>query len=288
MNRFAPSNVRLACVALAFAALGGVGALGSAGVNAQEPPAAAPGDEGAAAEASTAAPAWFDKGRESLGEIILESSKNVFSATFYVVLLLFSMAAMAVALERLVRLRRGRVVPARLVRRLRELIERREDTLENLRALGDSSRTPLANVLRAGVVRAGRPLPEVEKSMEDAAAREMAAMRARHRPLGTIGSVAPLVGLLGTVVGMIIAFRVSSLEGVGKAELLAEGIYLALMTTAAGLTIAIPCLLLAAWFNTRVEKYMRDIDEALMDTMPSFARMENNVDHQGSGPRSRP
>ena len=137
--------------------------------------------------------------------------------------------------------------------------------------------TRVSNVLKAGVLRAGRPLPEVEKAMEDAAARETAAMRSRNRPLNVVGSVAPLVGLLGTVVGMIFAFRVSSQAGLGKAELLAEGIYLALMTTAAGLTIAIPCLLLVAWFNAMVERYMREMDENLLEVMPSFTRMENKT-----------
>ena len=60
----------------------------------------------------------------------------------------------------------------------------------------------------------------------------------------------------------------------GKAELLAEGIYLALMTTAMGLTIAIPCLLLVAWFNSKVDRFMREIDVCLIETMPSFIRME--------------
>ena len=100
--------------------------------------------------------------------------------------------------------------------------------------------------------------------------------RAGHRPLAVVGSVAPLVGLLGTVFGMIFAFRSASQEGLGKAEVLAEGIYLALWTTAAGLTIAIPSLLFVAWFNSSVERFMRDIDETLLETMPSFTRMENS------------
>jgi biopolymer transport protein ExbB len=104
-------------------------------------------------------------------------------------------------------------------------------------------------------------------------------MRARNRPLSVIGSIAPLVGLLGTVVGMIFAFGEASEEGLGKAEALAHGIYLALMTTAAGLTIAIPSLLCAAWFNARVERFMREIDECLLDTMPSFARLEQTPAH---------
>jgi biopolymer transport protein ExbB len=113
--------------------------------------------------------------------------------------------------------------------------------------------------------------------MEDAVARETAEMRSRTRPLGIIGNIAPLVGLLGTVVGMIFAFSTASRVGLGRADELAKGIYLALMTTAGGLTIAIPALLFAAWFNGRGERYMREIDETLLETMPCFASMENRI-----------
>jgi biopolymer transport protein ExbB len=115
----------------------------------------------------------------------------------------------------------------------------------------------------------------VEKAMEDALAREVSKLRGRLRPLNVIGNVAPLVGLLGTVVGMIMAFYMASTAGLGKPELLAQGIYLALLTTAAGLIIAIPSVLFAAYFNSRIDVFMRDMDEQLMEVMPSFSRMEN-------------
>jgi biopolymer transport protein ExbB/TolQ len=86
--------------------------------------------------------------------------------------------------------------------------------------------------------------------------------------------VAPLVGLFGTVVGIMFAFNVVSQAGLGKAELMADGINVALRTTAMGLTIAVPCILVVAWFNARIDGYMRDIDEALLQTLPAFARME--------------
>src|SRR5690606_17423647 len=130
-----------------------------------------------------------------------------------------------------------------------------------LRDLSRKSSAPIARILRAGLVRVGRPTAEVEKAMEDTAAREVAALRARVRPLNIIGTVAPLVGLLGTVVGMIMAFRTASQAGLGRAEILAEGIYLALLTTAAGLSIAIPSLLFAAYFNIRIDRAMRQTDE---------------------------
>ena len=194
---------------------------------------------------------------------------------FMGVLAVFSIVAAAIALERLVNLTRAKVIPPQFLQGLNQLLARGEDQIDAYRQLCRQSRSPIARVLNAGLLRCGRPLPEVEKSMEDAVAREMASLRGRVRPLSVIGSVAPLVGLLGTVVGMIIAFFNASQAGLGKAELLAEGIYLALLTTAAGLSVAIPCVLLAAMFNSRVERYMLEIDEQLMETMPFLARMEN-------------
>ena len=209
---------------------------------------------------------------ESFGQLIVKSGWTGW--TFYVILGLFSLVALTITLERLFRLTRRNVLPASFLFGLQREIALDPRRPDGFLQLCKTSSTPISNVLRAGALRAGRPLVEVEKSMEDAIAREMSGMRARNRPLNVIGSVAPLVGLLGTVVGMIFAFRTTSQAGLGKAELMAEGIYLALMTTAAGLSIAIPCLLLVAWFNSRVEWMVREIDEQLLETMPCFARME--------------
>jgi len=280
MKHFIPSNFRLACSALALVALIGLWSQWAARLQAQ-PTAAAPDAAVAepAAAADVPAPASeipAPKQPDSLGRIIFVNS-SWFGLVFYIVLGLFSVVALAVVLERLVHLQRERVMPYDFIRRLRDMITRNEDNIENLRSLCEGSNSPIANILKAGIMRAGRPLPEVEKGMEDAAVREMAAMRSRNRPLAVVGSVAPLVGLLGTVVGMIFAFRTSSQEGLGKAELLAQGIYLALMTTAAGLTIAIPSLLFSAWFNATAERFMREIDETLLETMPSFTRVENSI-----------
>jgi len=218
---------------------------------------------------------------ESLGAIIFIKSGWV-GMVFYIVLAIFSIAALAIAMERVLNLTRRKVIPYRFSARLTELTGGNDDTIENFRSLCDSTPSPVARILLAGVRRTGRPLPEVEKAMEDATAREMAVIRGRHRPLTVIASVAPLIGLLGTVVGMILAFRTASQEGMGKAELLAEGIYIALMTTAAGLTIAIPSLLLVAWFNAIVDRFMRDIDDCLLETIPSFTRMENSTGTAGA------
>jgi len=210
----------------------------------------------------------------SIMQMVLNSGATGLS--FMVVLILFSLAAVTVGLERAVNTRQERIVPADFLGDLRSLTGNSDSGTNELEVLCSKSATPVARILQAGLLRTGRPVPEVEKSMEDAAAREMAEIRGGIKPLSVVGGVAPLVGLLGTVLGMIIAFRTASQEGLGRGELMAQGIYMALLTTAAGLSIAIPCLLLAALYNSRVEKYFRQIDKSLMETMPCFARMEKN------------
>lgn len=234
-----------------------------------------PADAQKAADAPAADDPLVTKEAPSLGEIIFGS--DWIGLSFYIVLAVLSVLATAVALERLVNLRRAKVVPPDFTRRLRELLLRRDDSMDNFRGLCVAHPSPAARVLRAAVLRAGRPLPEVEKAMEDAAARELAAIRSRNRILSVAGNVAPLVGLLGTVVGMIISFRIASQTGTGKGELLAEGIYIALLTTAGGLMIAIPCIVLAAWFNALAERYFREIDEQLAETLPTFRRLEDEA-----------
>jgi biopolymer transport protein ExbB len=216
-------------------------------------------------------------GITSIGREVFRAPRNAndwIGLGFYAALLALSMVAATVAFERLFNLRRGVVVPPDFVRQLGELVRSGRDTQENLKSLASSSRSPIATVLKDALVRAGRPLAEVEKGMEDSLGREVSALRARHRVLSVIANVATLVGLFGTVVGMIFAFQITSVTQGEKATVLAGGIYLALLTTAIGLAIAIPCMLLYHWFNTKVDAFTREIDEALLQTMPAFARME--------------
>ena len=210
---------------------------------------------------------------KSIGGMIV--SGGVLNVFFFGVLGIFSLWAGTVVLERMFNLQREKMLPTSFSIQFNQIVEVPQTAPDRFKQLCEGGKSPVSRILHAGVLRSGRSVSEVEKAMEDAAAREMAALRARCRPLNVVGNIAPLVGLLGTVVGMIIAFQISSQEGLGKAERLAEGIYLALMTTAAGLTIAIPCLLFASWFYARAERYMCDIDECLMEAIPSFARMES-------------
>ncbi len=271
--RFAAGTVRIwgAALLMSVVALGSARLWADQAAAAEKPPAA----DSAAAAAAPAKHQGLEATAEpiSIGRVLLQKT-NWLGWCFYAAEGTLSIMALSCALERVVNLRRRKLMPPRFVRRLRDLIARREDSAENLMSLCEGSESAIANILRAGVLRAGRPLPEVEKAIEDAVLRESVAQRSRNRSLGVIAAIAPMVGLLGTVVGMILAFRVTSQAGTGKAELLAEGIYLALLRTAFGLVIAVPSLYFANFFNNRVERYTREMIDILEETVPAFAAMD--------------
>ncbi len=245
---------------------------------------AAPARGQAADEATPPAHAPARRAPQTLLELIVAGGP--LNIAFLSVLGVFSLVALSVILERLVHLRQRKLIPPEFVRELHELVLREEDDPQPFRDLAGRHPSLIANVLKAGLLRAGRPVSEVEKGMEDAAARELGALRSRVRPLTVLSSVGPLVGLLGTAVGMILVFRTASEVGPGKAELLAEGIYLKLETTVAGLIVAIPSVLFAALFNGRSEKLMRQVDEHLMEAIPCFARMEQRGADRPAAKRS--
>lgn len=219
---------------------------------------------------------------ETLLELIVAGGPV--NIAFMAVLGLFSLVGLAVILERLRNLTVRKLIPSGFIRELEVLARQKEDNPEPFLDLCRRYPSPVASILRAGLLRAGRPVLEVEKGMEDAAARELGILRSKARPLTVLSAVGPLVGLLGTAVGMILVFRTASQFGLGKAELLAEGIYLKLMTTVGGLIVAIPSLLFAALFNSRSEALLRRMDELLMETIPCFVRMEQNSTSRWSPP----
>ena len=119
--------------------------------------------------------------------------------------------------------------------------------------------------MKAGISRLAQGATAIEKAIEDAGAREVDKMKRSLRPLMVIAAVSPLLGLLGTVYGMIGAFQSASAMGVGKANKLATGIYEALVTTAAGLTLAIPVLVVYWVFCAHVDKLVDRMDDQALD-----------------------
>ena len=124
------------------------------------------------------------------------------------------------------------------------------------------NKSPIALVLAAGIRRWGKPAQEVEKAIVDAGERLGNKLRKYLKLFNGISTITPLLGLLGTVVGMIQSFNAIVITGaMGKPELLAAGISQALVTTAAGLTVAIPALIAHIYFSSRVDKLLMEVDE---------------------------
>lgn len=124
--------------------------------------------------------------------------------------------------------------------------------------LCESSKTPLSRILHASISRRDQPFLEMEKVVEDTGTREVLRLSAGLRPLVVVAMIAPLLGLLGTVWGMIGAFtNIAVQDGLGKPEMLAGGISQALITTAAGLAVAIPTQAAYYYFRSRIDRFAR-------------------------------
>ncbi|MEA3250066.1 MAG: MotA/TolQ/ExbB proton channel family protein [Pseudomonadota bacterium] len=160
-----------------------------------------------------------------------------------------SLFATLIILERLWSLRIARIAPPHLGQEVCELIQQGQVNLYWL-----ESHSPLGGILAAGLRNARLGQDQVRARLQEAATAVIHDMERFLSPLGTIASITPLIGLLGTVVGMIQVFAVIvSAEGAEQTAELAGGISQALVTTAAGLTVAIPALMFHRYFQRRVE-----------------------------------
>jgi biopolymer transport protein ExbB len=165
-----------------------------------------------------------------------------------------SVVAVGLAIERYTTLRRERVAPAIVADAVDQIVQGRASVVAGDVAQIDA---PAARVLAAGLRRRGCLLADVEKAMEDSLGAETAQMRGNVRGITLMAAVAPLLGLLGTVLGIADAFAAVERTGLGRgenSEALAAGIKVALYTTIFGLFVAIPATLVAAHLQARVRR----------------------------------
>lgn len=193
---------------------------------------------------------------------------------------LASIVVVAFTLERVIGLRLSKIMPEELLVDLRKL--NAGSGIDPREAYGVCQKhpSPLANAVQAAVLKVGRPHAELEKSVEDAVAREAADMSRNFRPINVVATIAPLLGLIGTVQGMIQAFMVISSTtstGTAKAQELAHGIYTALVTTFAGLVVAVVAVLLANFLEGRLDRILRSMEELFLDLVPQFERYEGKL-----------
>jgi len=182
--------------------------------------------------------------------------------------------------ERMLGLRRRKVVPPELVSGLGKLAGQKGG-LEPRQAYKLCQQFPstASTVIKTMLLKVGRPHTEVEHAVSEANDREAARLYSNVRWLSLAAGVTPLLGLLGTVWGMIQAFFATANlpTGANKAEHLAQGIYVALVTTFAGLSVAIPAAILAHLFEGRIQRLFRELDETLLGLMPQLERFEGRL-----------
>ena len=191
-----------------------------------------------------------------------------------------SILVVTFGIERAIALRRFRVMPTELVEELGQLADA-AGGFDPRKAYRCCQKYPsaAATVVRSMLLKIGRPHSEVEHAVQEVSEREAERLFANVRWLNLAAAVTPLMGLLGTVWGMIQAFfdTTQMAPGQNKADFLAEGIYVALVTTLGGLAVAIPAAILAHYFEGRILILFHQIDEMLFGIMPQIERFEGRL-----------
>ena len=189
-------------------------------------------------------------------------------------LALCSLLALTIIIERLLwGPTRARVIPKALEEETRTLMSR--GNYDELRGICKGDKSPLARIILAVLRNAGRPRSEAIEAVEVQGKREVLELQRYLSVLGTIAAVSPLLGLLGTVFGMIQTFTVIQTEGVGNASALAGGISEALITTAVGLSIAIPTLVFHRYFLQKARRLIVDIESLAVELLDKVTLSED-------------
>jgi biopolymer transport protein ExbB len=200
-----------------------------------------------------------------------------------------SLIAIWFGVERTVILRRGRVIPKPFVERFLNLLRAGQLDSRSAVELCEQNGSPVATIFAYGVRKWGKPSVEVEQAIIDGGERQVAQLRKHLRIINGVATITPLIGLLGTVLGMMIAFfDLAGSDGGNRAQELAVGIVTALSTTALGLAIAIPCLIVYMYLAGRIDGLVMEMDELAQQVV-------NHISAEGlavnppvrPGPRSR-
>jgi len=183
-----------------------------------------------------------------------------------------SIGAAAIILERLWTLQEKRVIPRELTDKVWKLVETRTLTDRHMTALENNS--PLGRVLAAGLQNRDRGRDIMKEVVEDTGRHVVHELERFLNTLGTIAAITPLLGLLGTVTGMISAFEAITTQGVGDARVLSGGIGEALITTAAGLIVAIPALIGYRYLRGRVDALVIEMEKQAIKLVQAYDRFD--------------
>ena len=198
-------------------------------------------------------------------------------------LLFFSVLAATVAIERFIVFSKAKINVNAFLTQIRKALLVNRNVKEAIKVC-EQNKGPVASVMKAGLLRYGQPREEIEKTIENAALYELDRLEKRLGVLGTTANVAPMLGFLGTVAGMIKSFATLAEQGLTNPAAVAVGISEALITTATGLIIAIPAQLVYNWYTTKITRFVRDIETASNMLIETFIEMDSErYGHGGEG-----
>lgn len=185
---------------------------------------------------------------------------------------LCSLVALAVVFERLATLRKGSIIPPKFMAGLKKILVEHPGDRERALEYCRTSNSPIGRICEAGLSRPGRTIETIEKRITEAGEHEVLRLRKYLRSLSVIAAVSPLLGLTGTIFGMIRAFQTVAFSGeaLGKTEQLAGGIYEAMVTTAAGLIVAIPALIFYNLISAKIDRLVAEMDRASIEFAEEF------------------
>ncbi|MEJ2066581.1 MAG: MotA/TolQ/ExbB proton channel family protein [Deltaproteobacteria bacterium] len=170
-----------------------------------------------------------------------------------------SIIAVGIFLERIWVLRRGHVLPRDFLIEVEDLVMRRKRP--EAISLCKRNNSSIAHVVRVGIENYGKKRDVIKEKIEEVGRREAASLERYINVIGTIAGVSPLLGLLGTVSGMIKSFNIISMQGVADPASLAGGISEALITTAAGLVVAIPTFVIYRYLSNKADSLILEMEE---------------------------
>ncbi len=183
------------------------------------------------------------------------------------IILACSVIALTIVFERLFSLRRNKIAPAGLVEQVLEMLEKEALTPQKIDVVAQHS--PLGSVLSAGLANLHLGRDSMREALEERGKVVVHRMGSYLNALGTIASITPLIGLLGTVIGMIKVFTAITANGVGDPTVLSGGISEALITTAAGLSVGIPCLMFYRYFRNKISELSVSLEESALALLDS-------------------
>jgi len=190
-----------------------------------------------------------------------------------VLIVLCSIIVLSICVERLYTLNAKKISPPHLLATVWKQLKAGEMDATRLRTLKQSS--PLGRILAAGLGNAYHGRDVMKESIQEAAGHVVHDLERYLNTLGTIAAIAPLLGLLGTVVGMIKVFAEIMTQGTGNASALAGGISEALITTAAGLTVAIPALVMHRYFTGKIDGIVVELEQETIKLVDALHSEEN-------------